>query len=178
MRFISNTAGLMVLAVPDKHQPQADGWVKVRDKYQVRFEQGQVSDEEIKFAREHWGYDDREKIPGIREGEPVRLRFSSFDSEAIEDETLRETVEKALLGSLNYGVRYIAYEPAKAPAPWANYDKLDDADEIAHTIEITGTEIDVVLAYERENANRPAVIAAVEALRDGSSIEEPVVVEA
>lgn len=49
---------------------------------------------------------------------------------------------------------------AKAPAPWPTYDSTHH-NQIGKTAEITGTAV-LALTYERENKNRPGVVADLE----------------
>lgn len=103
-------------------------------------------------------------------------RLSSFDTTtqgwSPEDQ---EYAEKALLESQAHGPDYLHVETPKRPAPWAGYDKLRAANKIVELVEATGSDPEYVLAYERENENRDAVIAALEKLLAPVEDEEELV---
>lgn len=100
-------------------------------------------------------------------------RCSSFDTATIPDPGLRKEVEQALLSNPDFGKAYWLFEEAAPVAPWPAYDKL--VPQGRRTVEIVAEKIAAmtldmglspadVVAYEREHANRPEVIEALEGL--------------
>lgn len=126
---------------------------------------------------------------GLGYDENPSHRLSTFDSLWAQEvngwtDEEREIVEARVRSGPGNGVDYIVVDTPRVPAPWPAYDKLRPqgkrtvemvAEKIAETIAELEIDPQHVLAYERENENRPAVIAAVEALNAGlpsSSAEE------
>lgn len=112
----------------------------------------------------------------------ARSRLSLFDSEAASLENgwtdeEHDLVVRALRSSSENGLAYLEVETPRRPAPWSAYDSVTDVDRIIELIEATGSDPAYVAAYERENANRPEVLEAIEALGVDSSADE-VVIEA
>jgi hypothetical protein len=95
-----------------------------------------------------------------------RSRLGVFDSrkaaESLEwtDEDHDLVVEKLRASSEN-GLRFIEILAPKRPAPWNGYDNLDSAERILAAVDATGVDPAEVIAYERENADREEVIAAL-----------------
>ncbi len=90
----------------------------------------------------------------------------------------RAAIEQALLEVHSA----VLVERPKVAAPWPAYDKLTVTGRrtIEHVVEkivaaVTdlGLEPKAVVDYERENLNRPEVLAAMEALAEGEKEEEP-----
>lgn len=111
-----------------------------------------------------------------------RSKMGLFDSEAAA-KTFRWTQEdhdlvvETLRNDMGFGIDYVEIETPKRPAPWAAYDKLEDEDRIVETaLEIEAPLADV-LAYERENLNRPGLVKTLEDLLAGET-EPAVVIEA
>jgi hypothetical protein len=76
-------------------------------------------------------------------------------------------VEKALLNSTDNGVQYVIAEAPKTAKPWPKYDDItgaEAAEQIAWQVDQLGLDPKSVRRYERENADREGVIAALEDL--------------
>lgn len=103
-------------------------------------------------------------------------RVSVFDSEAAKlangwsDEEEALVVEK-LRESADLGNAFCEVLPDPILAPWPNYDSTDP-DAILGIARQIDADLEQVLAYERENANRPGVVDALAAALEG----EPTVV--
>jgi hypothetical protein len=100
-------------------------------------------------------------------------RCSSFDTATIPDAEMRKRVEDAMLANSDFGVAYWLYEESVSSAPWPAYDKLVPqgrrtieivAEKVAVMTQDMGLDPEGVAAYERDHANRPEVLAALEAL--------------
>lgn len=119
---------------------------------------------------------------GIGGGEMPREQWVCFfDSVQAQDEhgwtdEQREAVEEKLIT-----LGYVQVEPERLAAPWPAYDKLVAhgrrtiemvAEKIAEKVTEDGYSPHAVIAYERENLNRPQVIAALEALISGGDTED------
>ncbi len=110
---------------------------------------------------------------------PIEIRLAVFDSEVAKlanhwsDEVEAEVVEW-LRSNPRYGVDFVEVVPAPVGKPWPGYDGVDDPDRI---IEIAGdieADLNAVLRYEKENAKRDWVIAALE--REIESLDEAEIV--
>lgn len=96
--------------------------------------------------------------------DPVKQRVSLWDSEwAPED--IRKQVEQVLLNHDSYGRDFVVVESPSFTAPWPNYDEITgehEVEQITARVEDLGIDVDTVVNYERYNANRQHVIAALE----------------
>lgn len=133
-----------------------------------------------------------QKFRGLTYDENPIHRLSTFDSLYAQEvngwtDEERLIVEKRVKEGPGHGVDYIVVDTPHVPAPWPSYDKLKPvgkrtvemvAEKIAETTSELGLDPDHVLAYERENENRPRVIAAVEALKAGAPAVEEELIEA
>lgn len=109
-------------------------------------------------------------LPIFEDGREVGgfYRISVFDSEIAklqndwtdEEEAL---VVEALRHGGPIGSMYVEVIPAPAEKPWNGYDELTDADRVVELALAIDADLVKVAQYERENANRPAVLAAIEA---------------
>lgn len=94
-----------------------------------------------------------------------RYRVSAWDSEwarlheGFSDEEIELIVSK-LRSDPGYGVDHVEVN-INVKAPFQNYDNLS-VDEILKVVELTGTPVEAVLAYERENANRKSLLEKLE----------------
>lgn len=110
-----------------------------------------------------------------------RHRISGFDTE-LEQERLgwtdeeREIVEQKLLADPANGIDFIHLTPAAIPAPWPTYDTTAEVD-IVTIAKATGT-VENALVYEKANAKRAAVIAALEGDEAQEAEEDGVLIEA
>lgn len=106
-------------------------------------------------------------------------QWSAWDAqEGNPDGTIKREVEEFLLGYQARGRDYIFVEELKLPAPWPTYDMIEGAkaaDTIASRVSELGFDPYAVLAYERQERNRPDVIGAVEALLAPASPDEDLV---
>lgn len=131
-----------------------------------------------------------EKWPTAPASKPETMRlelyFSWFDSERAQQQhgwtdDERELVERKLLSKATI----VSVEPPKVPAPYAKYDqhrKIKGQRTVEHAIkdilavyDTAGFDVGEALAYERQNLNDPAVIAALEALVEPEVVEEELV---
>ena len=107
-------------------------------------------------------------LPIFEDGRPVtpHYRISVFDSEVArlqngwteDDEAL---VVEALRHGTGVGVMYIEVVPVAAEKPWNGYDGLTDADKVVELARAIDADLQKVAQYERENLNRPEVMAAL-----------------
>lgn len=172
MYLISRSARLN-LPIRDRqieYHPQTGAVLRIKPAISVQFEHaGSVPDYAKEAAQKlaNWG-------AGIGHEEDPFTRCGSLDTEveaerqgwSAEDRAL---VESVLKNGPSNGVEYVIAEKARAEKPWPSYDKIDgDEADAAFLIskKVVEDEWDprFVLTYEAENANRPLVIAALEAL--------------
>lgn len=139
----------------------------------AEFRKGGLSPWEQEQALERFG-----NLRGIAHDQNPLRRFSVYDTETQAilnkwDDAFRAQVEDRIRNSMSFGSDYIEIEAPRAPEPWPNYDELTAqgrrtnemvAEKIASTVQDLGYSVEHVLVYERENKNRPEVIAALEAL--------------
>lgn len=92
-------------------------------------------------------------------------RISVFDSEAAklangwtEDE--EQLVIDALRASGDLGRAFVEILPEPVEAPWPNYDQTDP-EEIVKVAGLINADLELALAYEKENQKRPGVIDAL-----------------
>jgi hypothetical protein len=163
LRFISSYRGLEL----GLRNPKITGFTQTGDPIydgsylKAEFIQGGVDEREAQEAFKSLIF------KGMYESEDPRERLSWFDTELAQmhykwtDEE-REYAEGRLQELEGFGRDYILVQPEAIPAPWASYDTTD-VKLIVDLMQATGTNAGDVLAYERSNKNRQAVIDAVEA---------------
>lgn len=100
-------------------------------------------------------------------------RIGTFDTNLIEDPKLRAKVEEMMLAHPDHGRDFILVEQPKIPRPWPRYDELRVqgrrtvemvVETIVAKVKEDGYSPEDVLAYERQNLNRPEVVEALEEL--------------
>jgi hypothetical protein len=143
---------------------------------------GSMFPHEITAAREHFtNYGLPVEVDMVTHIDPL-TRFSIFDTQMYQarvnlTDEKREELEEFLLTRPEYGTDYIMVMEPRVPAPWPNYDSfrgvkgLATPYAIAKKVQEDGYEADLVIAYERQNANRLDVIAALEHV--GAPVVEP-----
>lgn len=167
-----------VSVLHDRPTGVADKEIKQREIF-VFFNPALVNDDDFAVGATqlvHVGLpeqDDREVSP--------RSRLAVFDTRQwqIDFQATDEEVAKAisvLRDSSLYGIDFVEVTPKPADLPWRGYDETPE-DKILELALATGTPIDDVLQYERENANRKSVVVQLE-LGEQSTDESPVVVQA
>ena len=134
---------------------------------QAQFTPDLRTDEDTAVAMAHLQF---RGLPIFESGEEVGpfYRISVFDSEVArlqngwteDDEAL---VVKTLRESGPIGAMYVEVVPAKADKPWNGYDELVDAERVVELAVAINADLVSVAQYERENRNRPEVLAALDA---------------
>lgn len=174
MRFISPIGALRIIAIHDTTQPDPDGFTRtVKPGYTVEFKQGLLTPFERQLARErlHFpgGITDRRNVDGTPY-DYIPLA-GVFDTEWIDDPGLRASIEKFLQNPKNgcgYPDNYILVEQPRQPRPWESYDRLTIqgrrtpemvAEKNLEIASETGTPVEHLIAYERENRNDERLIA-------------------
>lgn len=119
---------------------------------------------------------DKFDFKAIGDGEDPVRRVSAYDTDTEADrhawspETKRQI--EALLDA-QQGVEYFRVERPRRPAPWPTYDEITVqgrrtvdlvAEQIQEKTREMGFDPSEIIAYERENLSRTAVIQALEAL--------------
>jgi hypothetical protein len=120
-------------------------------------------------------------VPEDEAGNPIdpAYRISVFDSEAAklalgwtdDEETL---VVDTLRDSGDFGRAFTEILPEPIEAPWPNYDQTAP-EEIVKVAGLINADLELALAYEKENQNRPGV---VDDLTDALSVDPTEVVRA
>lgn len=123
-----------------------------------------------------WARDAVQKLPGFGAGmghneDPFsRVGVIDTDEEAVRQNWTpdeKEFVEAALLKAPSSGIEYVVCNTPKVAKPWDKYDEFvgeDAIEKILYTVDLIGADAKSVLRYERENAARADVIAALEEL--------------
>lgn len=117
----------------------------------------------------------------IHEGISREQWVAFLDTEQAQAEHGWTDEERRLVEERLVARGYVQVEPERVPAPWPAYDKLVAhgrrtiemvAEKIAEKVAEDGYSPAMVAAYERENLNRPQVVAALEALTTGGETED------
>jgi adenosine/AMP kinase len=134
---------------------------------QAQFTPDLRTDEDTAVAMAHLQF---RGLPIFENGQEVGpfYRISVFDSEIAklqndwtdEDEAL---VVETLRTSGPIGSMYVEVVAAKADKPWNGYDEIKDADRVVELALAIDADLQKVVQYERENLNRPEVLAALDA---------------
>jgi hypothetical protein len=123
---------------------------------------------------------------GIGIDEDPYTRVAAFDSLAAQEvngwsDEDREYVESVLLKAC--GVDFVCVDQPKLKPPWPAYDKLVAvgkrtkqmvAEKIVERVAEDGYDAGAVLAYERQELNRPEVVEALEAVEATGAAPESV----
>ena len=125
------------------------------------------TDEDIAIAKSTFKFRGMPIYESGQEVDPT-YRISVFDSEVAklqngwtdDDEAF---VVETLRHNGPIGQMYVEVIPVPAEKPWNGYDELTDADRIVDLAIGIGADLSKVIAYETENANREAVIDALQA---------------
>ena len=135
------------------------------------FQQGGATPDEVKIALERF------QFKGLSERENPARRISVYDTDEQArtngwSDELKAQIEKLLDDNQNSD--YFRAEAPRLPIPWPNYPTVDPTvlDEAASAF---GIDLEYVLAYERENLNRPE---AIKTLEDAISVPDDEVVVA
>ncbi len=123
---------------------------------------------------------------GVGHDEDASQWFGMYDTDVgakLHDWTPAEKakIEERLLTSNSNGIEYVIVEKPKRKPPYPAYDKqkaqgkLTLADTIATKIVDDGFDVEETILYEQENANRPAVLAALNAIVNPPVAEEELV---
>lgn len=189
MRFISPIAAYRVIVKHQDIEILASGQPRVlKDGFTVEFKEGDLTDFERDLARKSLTFKHNYINLDGSPYDPVP-HASSYDTAQIEDPVTRKEVEDFLVNHPFCGQshEYILVEKPQLPAPWPNYDELvihgrrtakHVADQNIATAQATGTSLDTLIAYERDNQNRPEVIAAYEEANAPVEVPEDELVEA
>lgn len=133
------------------------------------FQQGGATAREIELALQRF------QFKGLAERENPARRISIYDTDeqALHQgwsEGLKAEIEEVLDRGQNQN--YFRVDELRVPKPWPRYDEVAGK-QVAEVADQFGVSLEQVLAYERENANRPEAIKALE-----QALEAAVVVEA
>lgn len=165
MRFVSKHGGLKIKAKPRLEEPLPTGGTKILDPgYMAEFKPTDVTDWERDAARRHFEFRGTQiEADALVPLDPVEYRISTFDTSNIPDPVLRQEVEEALMRSGLYGNAFIRVEKPRMSPPWPTYETTHHK-SIANTVRDLGLDVESVIAYERQERNRPGVIDDLAAL--------------
>jgi len=170
VRFISKFAKYALQVRPQVTEAYATGAIKITQEQLVaQFTIAAVTGEERALARQVFsfnGFYQEEDWVTIVEPD---YRISAFDSVIAQAEQHwtddeRVAVEQALIREAEAHPQDVyVIEAKRAVAPWPTYDSFKGTPvALCKKIEEDGYSFIDVLAYERENQNRPEVIAKLE----------------
>lgn len=175
MRFVSPYERFKIIAKHQDTEVLANGTSRVlAPGFIAEFSPTDVTDFEREVARKSFSFRGTMTTLGGEPIDPAEHRISTFDSNVIQNAGLREEVEKFLLNHVDHGRDFIVADRPKLKAPWPTYDTVHAA-KIAAKVAEDGYDVAEVIAYERENKNRPTVIEALEALAPTPEPEEELV---
>lgn len=175
VRFVS-PKGQRIVVVHEDWEILASGQPRVKAPgYTVEFKQGaNAHDRDV--ARQSFTWTGTQRDESGHPIDPIEQdRVWVFDTGSIENAHLKETVEKALTQSPEFGREYVLVEAEHVPAPYAKYDehrKTIGRRTVEHAIaditaayEAGGFDIDQAIAYEQLNGASADILAALEGLR-------------
>ena len=184
MRCISKFAKYALQVRPQVVEAYATGATKiVQEQLVARFSLNAVQGEERALARQHFafnGFYQEEDLVTIVEPDYRISAFDSIEAQAQEgwSDEEREWVERALVREAEIHPQdLLVIEARRVEPPWPSYDAYRGSPtQLCKKIEEDGYEFASVLDYERENQNRPEVVAKLELACDltdeGLRIEE------
>jgi len=139
--------------------------VATRDGIMAQFEQSGLTAHEREQVRAKFTF------LGQYEGEDPMRRVSIYDTDQAArfndwDAETKAEIEQNLLEGQNEW--YFVLEDLRATKPWPTYDKQTPK-QIIETAAVIGADLEAVIAYERENKNRPTLVSELETLM----VQEP-----
>lgn len=173
MRFISLHTGLRLIVEYQSVEILANGMNRVTAPgFTAEFRAGDVCSWEEDAARQSFTFLGTVTEEGSeRPIDPIPSRVGSFDTAKIRDAKLRSGVEQKMLAHPDHGRDFLMVEKPQLAAPWPNYDKVKGggagrttAKVISEQVQELGLDPADVMAYERDNANREEVLAALSKL--------------
>jgi len=170
MRFVSKYAKYMVNVRGPVVEYYATGQSKeIQRALVAAFDVALVDGEERALARQHFSFNGfAQEADMVTIVEPD-ARISAYDTRLAQTEQgwtdeERELVEQVLTeNARRLPEDLILVEEVRLAPPWPTYDRFPgDAKQLLRKVEEDGYSFDDVLAYERENENRPEVIDLLE----------------
>lgn len=190
-RYVSKSSGYSICYKRDRTDHFASGESQLRQAlWNCQFSPVGIRAHEIEQAkRELQNYGLPVEQDHVTKVDPT-YRYSVFDTGEFQKEHAEEgfdDAERLLLEAFldsHQDEYYRLVEVIRVPAPWPNYDEFrgvkgtPTAVRIAERVREDGYDIFQVIAYERENANRPDVIAELEALTQSPIVDDELLVSA
>lgn len=190
VRFVSKSSGYSICYKRDRIQHFASGESQVlQELWNCQFSPVGIRASEIKQAREQLhNYGMPKEQDQVTAVDPA-YRYGCFDTHEFQeqhaeegfDDAERLKMEEFLIKHQDEYYRLV--EEIRVPAPWPNYNEFrgvkgtPTAVRIAERVREDGYDVLAVIAYERENANRPDVLAELEALL-APSVDDELLVSA
>lgn len=162
MRFISRAQAFKKSVIKAEstlvNTPRGPEQVETKKPYIAFFSQGGATNQEVQFALERF------QFKGLGERENPARRISIYDTDEVAraegwTPEFKAEVEANLVKGQSSD--YFLVEIPRLTAPWPSYDDTN-AKDILSTATAIGVDLAHVLAYERENENRPEVVSALE----------------
>jgi hypothetical protein len=184
MRFVSKYAKYMFNVRSPITEHYATGQSKVIQSALVAvFDIALVNGDERALARQHFSFNGFAQEQDLVTVVEPDARISAFDSRLAQAEhgwtdEERELVESELIeNAKRLPEDLIVVEEIRLDPPWPSYDRFGGtAKQLADKIEEDGYDFAEVLAYERENQNRPEVVTvlehALDLVADGLMVRE------
>lgn len=184
MRFVSKSSGYSICYKRDKTMHFATGESQeIQALWNCQFSPVGIRSHEIAQARrqlQNYGMPvEEDRVtpvdPAYRYGIFDTREFQEQHAEEGFDDNERLLLEAFLIKKQDEYYRLV--EEIKVPIPWPNYDSFrgvkgtPTALRIAERVLEDGYDVAGVIAYERENANRPDVITELEALMVAPEVE-------
>lgn len=185
MRFLSKFGqfGLQIRA--EDRENYANGTSRlIQTQVFAKFEPGICSSDERELAIRRWRFNGQlQELDEVTSIQPD-YRIGLFDSRAAQAENgwsdeERMLVETKLLKlASDTPTDLLVVIEARVEAPWPRYDVFEGTTtDLMNKIVEDGYTLEAVLAYERENQNRPKIIEALEQMIDDGDVVPTVVAE-
>ena len=181
MRFVSHIARFSVGIIPERaHFSNYGDRIIDQEGFTAHFNQNEVTETDVSFVERTFALHGRQTLQDEVTPVPTLERTSVFDTaeEAVRNNwrgrthvdergqewDFQDYVEHKLLENSQGHDDYRLHEQAKEPPPWPKFMEFQGSlEQLFAKIEEDGHDFRQVLAYERQNARRPALIEALEA---------------
>lgn len=190
MRFVSHIRNFGVGILTRRAVIQASGAEQeLVPGFQASFWQSDITAEELEFAERHFSPNGRTTEQDEVTLTPLIGRLSVYDTEAEKEIAKYDAIDEQMLGETIPGSRGQIWERGTLKAmveeklsaraassqtfalvveapmspPWPAYDAFPgEVEDLVATIQAQGHHIPPIVVYERQNQNRPEVVAALE----------------
>lgn len=201
MRFVSHIRKFTVGVLTDRTVPLAGGGEQTLvPGFQAAFWQSDITAAELEFAERHFSPNGRTTEVDEVTLTPLIGRLSVYDTEneneikkyddidefmvgqpipgtrgeTWERGTMKAMVERRLTERALTSQTFAKFEEPMVAPPWPTYDAFPgEPEDLVEVIKAQGHHVPAVLLYERQNQNRPDVVAALSDLEAEQATQAP-----